>query len=329
MRKTTLLLGFASCLFLASACGPQIRYSGTQASPVPMRPRAPEQVELYRELPPERPHAEVGFFSARDEEDDKPLIAAFRKRAAKMGCDAIVIGGSADMDDDEFEGMGAKKKKKKKGAPMLRAACVVWTPEEPVAQVKPPEPPEAAEPKAAEPVAVEPVATEKPDGAGGFLFGQSIEEAQTGCKDLRRRWKQIKGGRYTCSLITRTAEPPTLLRLGFCGGRLCEIIVESERDPALAWEDSFKQAREPLVQKYGEPKKTEGELPDGCGGNGLPDCIADGRAKLANHWWWASGERLVQKLVPSESGKGVVQQLVHSKWPLDPPAQPAPDPDAD
>jgi hypothetical protein len=295
-----------------------------------MTPRGPAQVEVYRELPPERAYVEVGFFSARAGDDDKSVVETFRKRAAKLGCDAIVIGGDEGGDDDADFGGGSRARKKKKSTPMLRATCAVWAPE-PVAEAKPPAPAatEAAEPKAAEPAQVEPVSTEKPDGAGGFLFGQSIEEAQTGCKDLRRRWKQVKGGRYTCSLAAKAGDVPTLMRLGFCGGRLCEVTLESDRaDPALAWQDQFNQARESLVQKYGQPKKAEAELPDGCGGDGLPICIVEGRAKLSSEWWWTSGERLIQKLVPAEGGKGIVQQLVHSKWPLDPPAQPVPAPDS-
>jgi hypothetical protein len=283
-----------------------------------MRPRAPEQVEIYRELPPERPFTEVGFFSARAGDDEQALVAAFRKRAAKLGCDAIVVGSDAGA--DEFETRHAKKK----GPPMLRATCAVWTPGQPLAQAELPEPePEAAEPKSAEPTEVEPAHLEKPDGAGGFLFGQSIEEAQSGCKDLRRRWKQIKVGRYTCSLTAKAGDLPTLMRLGFCGGRVCEVTIESDRaDAALPWQDQFDQARELLAQKYGQPKKTVAELPDGCAGDGLAPCVLDGRAKLSNEWWWSSGERLIHKLAPADSGKGIVQQLVHSKWPLDPPAQP-------
>jgi hypothetical protein len=113
-----------------------------------------------------------------------------------------------------------------------------------------------------------------------------------------------------------------MLRLRFCGGRLCEVIVEADRtDASVPWQDHFAKSREPLVQKYGEPKKAISEVPADCGAEALSTCVAESKAKLANEWWWPSGERVVHQLAPDDAGKAAIEQVVYSKWPLDPPAE--------
>jgi hypothetical protein len=289
-----------------AACGPQIRYSATNTPPTPPAPKAPEQVELL-DSEPERPFLVIGVLTGRGDNKDE-VVTAMRARAGKAGCDAMVTVASGGSEDGQ------------RGAPKHQAACVIWTEGEVMAKKEPekkPEPPPEA--PAEPPPATEPVASEKPEGAAGFLFGQALDVSQKMCRDAKHRWKQVKGARYSCS-GTGTSLPP-MLRLRFCGGRLCEVIVESDRtDAAVPWTDHFAKSREPLVAKYGEPKKATSEVPADCAADALSGCVAQAKAKLANEWWWSTGERVVHQLAPNEAGKAAVEQVVYSKWPLDPPA---------
>jgi hypothetical protein len=196
---------------------------------------------------------------------------------------------------------------------------VVWTEAAPVAAKEPEKAPEpVAEAPPTEPTP-EPV-SEKPEGAAGFMFGQPLDMSQKMCRDAKNRWKQVKGARYTCT-GTGAGLPP-MLRLRFCGGRLCELIVEADRANAtVPWDEHFKQSREPLVQKYGEPKRATAEVPPECAGEALSKCVIEAKSKLVNEWWWPSGERVVHQLAATENGKAAIEQVVYSKWPLDPPSE--------
>ena len=297
-------------MLLAVACGPQVRYAATHTPPGPMAPRAPEQVQVFNDGEPDRPFQQVGVLSARGGEPGA-VIAAFQKRAGRLGCDAIVVSAPQAPPGG-------------RGQPVTQAACVVWSGEEPVAKAPPPKEPEP-EPVAAAPEPAQTEPPEKPDGALGFLFGESLEDAQKKCKDMKHRWRQVKGARYSCGATPRPNAEQPLVRLRFCEGRLCEVTVEADKSD-VEWQNHFNQSRDALVQKYGEPKKATSEVPAECTPEAFNACVADARVKLVNEWWWSSGERVVQTLAPSENGKGAVHHLVHTKWPLDPPAagEPAP-----
>src|SRR5690349_10178251 len=102
MRTTVLLVVLAGCVHVDSAA----------INPPPHRlaPRAPATVDVFASAPPERPHVDVALVTASSGGRGLPaLVEAIRERAAELGCDAIVLSGSAG---------------KNRG---LLASCVVYT----------------------------------------------------------------------------------------------------------------------------------------------------------------------------------------------------------
>lgn len=294
------LPGIVLASALLVACGPNVRYSRTQDPPRPLMPKAANEVEVFTEEMPGRTFVQVGLLTARQTEDQQMVISMMQERAAKVGCDGIVVA-------------------QPKGRGSIRAACIVFTEaaeEEPKVAAKP----EPEEPKEEAPPP-EPEPQPPPDGAAGFKFAQSVDEASKICKDAKFRWRQQAAARYSCSGAPVPIGVPATTRLRFCEGRLCEINVDAERaDPAATWSDEFKQTRDALAQKYGDAKKTSDTLPADCGEAELAKCVKDGRAGLVAEWWWASGEKIVERLGNGEKANSVVVTLTYTKWPLDPPA---------
>jgi hypothetical protein len=96
IRSTLLTLA----LFTAVACGTTTRFTPTNPSPRPMGPRAPETVHIYTSQP-QTPYVEVGILQSRQSSelssDDMPeIVQSMRKEAAKIGCDGVIINGTAD-----------------------------------------------------------------------------------------------------------------------------------------------------------------------------------------------------------------------------------------
>lgn len=85
----------AAVLLLCAACGVDISYTQTNAPPRAMVPRAPEAVEVFRIPPNDRPFVETGildetgYWGGGTENADRLL----RRKAAEVGCDALVIQG--------------------------------------------------------------------------------------------------------------------------------------------------------------------------------------------------------------------------------------------
>jgi hypothetical protein len=99
-EQLTLLLIFMLCAG-AISCGTKISVVYTGTPPRQLYSRPPETVEVYSTTIPTRPFVEVAIMEARQESgwstaDMPQIIEALRGEAAKMGCDAIILTGSAD-----------------------------------------------------------------------------------------------------------------------------------------------------------------------------------------------------------------------------------------
>jgi len=95
-------LAFALVLALA-ACGATTRFVATNPSPRPLAPRPPAAVQVFTSGRPAIPYVEVGVLQGRQGglivtgADAMPeIVTKMRADAAAIGCDGLIINGSAD-----------------------------------------------------------------------------------------------------------------------------------------------------------------------------------------------------------------------------------------
>lgn len=106
----------ALALAFAAACGTSTRLVATNPPPRAMRPRPPESVEVYLGSLPTRSFVEVGVlqdvpkgiflgrtldYTARQM---PAIIQSMRARAARFGCDAVVLNTESKSTRDAFWG---------------------------------------------------------------------------------------------------------------------------------------------------------------------------------------------------------------------------------
>lgn len=127
----------ALALVLAAGCGTSISATPINPSPRPLAPRAPASVELYTSGSPARAHVDVAFLEAEEASSfsthgTPEMLAKLREQGARMGCDAVVVGGLSSRDPglNDTETWLVSNPKGRKG---IFATCIVYT-EPPLAQ---------------------------------------------------------------------------------------------------------------------------------------------------------------------------------------------------
>jgi hypothetical protein len=72
-----------------------LNYTPLNQPPHDLKPRAPEQIQIFSSGAPERPHVDVGLLSVQEGsggyETQASLIDALRQSAAAKGCDALML----------------------------------------------------------------------------------------------------------------------------------------------------------------------------------------------------------------------------------------------
>lgn len=146
---------------------------------------------------------------------------------------------------------------------------------------------------------VEPL-KEPPDGALGFEFGMTINEAEAACTGAQHRWSG-SGRAYGCDGTPVAIGLPARTRLNFCDGRLCRVIVfatpSSSRDSSYRQE--FERFEQTLTRKYGGASKTTRTIPDWCR-HELLKCLRNKEATWEERWAWPNGQTVLLTL---ERGK--------------------------
>jgi len=96
-----------------------------------MAPRPAHAVEVYTAGPPTRPRVDVAFLEAEQQSsfslhETQEMIAELRARAGRMGCDALVIGGTAGRDPGlrDAESYLVEHPRSRKS---IYGTCVVYT----------------------------------------------------------------------------------------------------------------------------------------------------------------------------------------------------------
>src|SRR5262245_50704835 len=88
-----------------TGCGTNVTYTPTNRPPRALVRHSVQSVDVFSSGRPSRPHVEVGILEATQQTrlsvDETPeIIATLREQAAALGCDALVILGSADTVQD-------------------------------------------------------------------------------------------------------------------------------------------------------------------------------------------------------------------------------------
>ena len=116
------LLALSLFSFAAVGCGTSIATMPLNTPPHALRPRSPEQVEVFVGKSPTRDFVEVAMIDAQQETysvDDEPeVLWKMRQRAGEIGCDGLMIVGPDDavVGDKNYTWT-------EKG---FRGACLVW-----------------------------------------------------------------------------------------------------------------------------------------------------------------------------------------------------------
>lgn len=79
-----------------AACGIRTSFTPTNVAPRPLVPRPESTVEMFTATAPKRPYVEVGLVTSSHAggyslATDDEVILGLRKKAAEIGCDAVVI----------------------------------------------------------------------------------------------------------------------------------------------------------------------------------------------------------------------------------------------
>lgn len=132
-RLAALRLSVCLSLSLATgACGtssaarPQVKYTAAEGVTHTPAPRQPGEVEILTLGAPARAHVTVGRLVVRHDEDDRAerasQVQALRERAARLGCDAVLLEPPYDERVRirfEFEHLTMTR-------PVLHGACIVY-----------------------------------------------------------------------------------------------------------------------------------------------------------------------------------------------------------
>jgi hypothetical protein len=123
-------LAFATLVAVAG-CGTSTRTTLVNPAPHAMPPRSPASVEIFTSGAPARPHTDVAIIEAEESSsfslaDTSDMLNALRERGARMGCDAVVVGGSSSRDPglNDTETWLVDNPKGRKG---FFGTCIVYT----------------------------------------------------------------------------------------------------------------------------------------------------------------------------------------------------------
>lgn len=157
-----------------------------------------------------------------------------------------------------------------------------------------------------------------PRSAVGFDFGMDAEAAQRTCETAAGIW-QPKGSYFLCSKTPVDTGLALQSRLGFCGGRLCELILEgvlaSESSTADA---SFLKLKNSMLSKYGPAQRIEEPGDRKCTMTPVSCARGDG-GHFAAVWKYEEGEIIEVNLSGKNDGMrlGIRYHLMSKGMTLD------------
>jgi hypothetical protein len=117
-----------------------------------------------------------------------------------------------------------------------------------------------------------------PDGAAGFVFGQSAVQAQKACEGSGHQWSSA-GDTATCDGTPVDVGFPAKTSIELCTQAICKIDVTLSVDGA-----QLQALLGHLEGEYGAVTHVA-RIPEACVDHVEP-CLRDGRAKLHLRWTW-------------------------------------------
>ncbi len=102
MRSVRIVWPVLLAALATLACGPTVRYRSLSTSLPPLSPRSPESIDILMGGLSGRPHVDVALIEVEEPPwgaDTSVLLQALRERAARAGCEAVVVT-SMSVDDN-------------------------------------------------------------------------------------------------------------------------------------------------------------------------------------------------------------------------------------
>jgi hypothetical protein len=150
-----------------------------------------------------------------------------------------------------------------------------------------------------------------PAGAGGFTFGDTVEESRADCEP-DHSWKASGPALFECSGAPKTIGLDARVLLKFCKGALCKLVflARPDSDQSGDWLRPFVGLKTGLAGKYGPPLQ-DNTVPSRCTRDLLP-CIRSGDAHI-KYWWAFPGGSFVVLVLSSAPGPDAAIRLTYSR----------------
>ncbi len=279
------------------SCGTTVEYTETNAPPKVMTSRSPDQVEVFETRPPaDRTYQEVGHIEARQSSSyslhgQSGIIRELRTQAAEMGCEGIIITGSANTVSGSVSA-GSGSVSTLKG---YSAICIMFTGAKAPTENAP----------AAAITASSQERGEAPDGVAGFKFTMTAEDAQSTCEGAGHGWSSsARGG--ACSGTPSPVGFSAAVQLLGCGPEYCQILVKGEAEEAKIL-GTVTGLRDAISRRYGKPQVSTTAFPQRCQSTPT-ECIEEQRAYFEYVWTFENGQsiklRLGEKPASEEEASG-------------------------
>lgn len=125
---------------------------------------------------------------------------------------------------------------------------------------------------------------EVPEGAVGFAFGISADDAGAVCSKAGHSWDEAL---TTCSALPSPVGFEGIARAGFCEARLCRVELVFPTDPAEMM-GVLAKLRVALGERYGRPTRSKVQVPQECRKRStFASCLARGEAVIEVLWSWS------------------------------------------
>jgi hypothetical protein len=144
LRSTLTRFALGALALSSVACGVSIEQTPLNPSPRPLKPKSPEDVELFTSARPTRPYRDIMLLQMEEatvyaSKSEAEILRRLRTMAANRGCDGIVVLGQSGNVQSGIDGDYARTLRG------LRATCFVYeTPTQQAAAPAPPAPRDTA-----------------------------------------------------------------------------------------------------------------------------------------------------------------------------------------
>jgi hypothetical protein len=135
-----------------------------------------------------------------------------------------------------------------------------------------------------------------PSSAGGYDFGQSVDDARAACVSGSFKWEGDVP-RFRCSGTPVDTGLSASAKLSVCKGEICRIeleagLTEGDTDPM----QRLTKVLDKLKELYGAPTRHDVLVNSSCSGPALTACLEDHSAYFRYEWRWRSEEQVVLSL---------------------------------